>query len=105
MAKRQTEKSIRQSLIEQLDKKGAVTAHFVDMVDQYINFFKLSRKLEADIKINGVKYEEISSVGVKRKIENPAIKELVGVSRQMLNILRELGLTTDSVTLPEDDEL
>ena len=102
---RQTEKSIRESLLGQLRDKGADTAHFVDLVEQYINFYKLSRKLEKDIKENGVKYMEISSVGVERKIENPAIKELVGVNRQMLCILRELGLTTDNVIRPEDDEL
>lgn len=105
MANRQTEKDIRESLMEQLRNKGAEVAHFIDLVDQYMYCCKLVRKLRADINSKGVKYEETSSVGVKRKIQNPSIKDLVGVLREMENLLRNMGLTTDSVTLPEDDEL
>lgn len=42
-------------------------------------------------------YEDYSSVGIKMMKNNPSVKELTGVNRQMLIILRELGLSTDMV--------
>ena len=36
---------------------------------------------------------------------NPSTKELVMVNKQMLSLLKELGLSTDKVCDTEDDEL
>ncbi len=101
--KKITAAQIRASLLGQLESKHADIPHFKDQVDQYVEFFNIKNMLIEDIKKNGVKIEETSSVGVKRRISNPAIKELQGTSRQMLSILRELGLTTDTV-VPDDSE-
>lgn len=96
---------IKKTLLNQLAKKGAKVNHFADMINDYISFWETKNALTADIKKRGVMYEDYSSVGVKMQKNNPSVKELVMVNRQMLTILKELGLTTDDVGGEGDDEL
>lgn len=92
-----TMKNIKQSILDQLAVKGADVEHYVDLVEDYMKFWKVKGKLQADIKNRGVVYEDYSSVGVKMMKNNPSIKELVMVNKQMLMILKELGISTTNV--------
>ncbi len=100
-----TAKDIRASLLKQLKAKGADMPHYENLIDQYVDFFEIAKKLKADIKKRGVTYKDFSSVGVPIEKNNPSVKELQGVSRQMLSILKELQLTTDKVVNEDDEEL
>ena len=51
-----------------------------------------------DIKTRGVSYETLSASGVPIMKQNQSIKDLVAVEKQMLSILKEMGLTTDAPT-------
>ena len=96
---------VRQSLIKQLEDKGANVSHFEDLVNDYMNFWSIKSKLQTDIRKRGIVYEDKSSVGIVMQKNNPTVKELVNVNRQMLSILRELGLSTDEIVCSDDDEL
>lgn len=99
------EADVRKSLLKQLEDKGAAVSHFEDLVNDYMNFRSIKSKLQADIRKRGIVYEDKSSVGIVMQKNNPSVKELVNVNRQMLSILRELGLSTDDIVCDDDDEL
>lgn len=96
--------AIRKSLIEQLDTKGAKVAHFEDLIDDYMTLWEIKSKLQFDIDQRGVTYKDFSSVGIEMWKNNPSVKELTGVNKQMLSVLKELGLSTDNVREEEEDE-
>ena len=93
------------SLKEQLKSRGADIPCFLDLIDDYGKLWTIKNKLIADINKRGVVYDDVSSVGVPMKKNNPSTKELLGVNRQMLCILEKLGLETKNVSSDEDDEL
>lgn len=98
-----TKTDIETSLLKQLASKGAEVSHFTDMIGDYVSLWKVKNKLISDINKRGVTFKDFSSVGIEMMKNNPSVKELVGVNRQMLMILRELGLNTDGVK-PEKQE-
>lgn len=102
-----TKAKIKESLIKQLEVKGANVAHFLDLINDYLVLYDIKKKLQADIKKRGVAYETLSASGFKITKQNQSVKDLVAVEKQMLSILKEMGLTTDKPTGEEiiDDDL
>jgi len=98
-------KAIRQSLLDQLKAKGAELDHFVDLVEDYMSLWDVKNKLIKDIENRGVMYKDFSSVGIEMQKNNPSVKELVGINRQMLAILKELDINTNTVISPGDYEM
>lgn len=98
-------KVVHDSLLQQLTIMGADVGFFVDMLDDYMALWEIKGKLEEDIQNRGVVYTDKSSVGVQMQKNNPSVKEIVMINKQMLSILREMGLSTDKVGSDADDEL
>ena len=96
------EKEIRASLEKQLKDCGADLLHYQELLDDYIFFFGMERKMQAAVKKQGLTVTAVSAAGKEYDKENPAIKAAALYSKQKLAILRELGLTTD--TVPPVDE-
>lgn len=97
-----SEKLIKDSLIEQLKLKGADVACFTDLVNDYMRFWAIKNALISDIKSRGVVYKDFSSVGIEMQKNNPSVKELVNVSKQMQSTLDKLGISTDKCKAPPD---
>lgn len=100
-----TRQSIKKSLTTQLRTKGGEAEHYSDLINDYMTLWETKNALADDIKKRGVVYKDVSSVGVEMYKNNPSVKELVMVNRQMLSILKELKLSTDDVGGDEVDEL
>lgn len=98
-----TLKKIKESLVEQLDKKGAKTAVFLALVDDYLKFEERERDYRKDIDENGYVYQAVSAQGKTYDKENPSVKAEIMCSKQKLSILNQLGLTTDNILNEEDD--
>ena len=98
-------KSVRDSLLQQLDSKGAKVECYVDLVDDYMDLWEIKETLLADIAERGVVYTDVSSVGVEMQKNNPSTKEVVNISRQMLAILKQMDLSTSSIETADDYEL
>lgn len=96
---------VRKSLIRQLEQKGASLAHFVGLIDDYCWYYEQVSIMKKDISIKGTTYTSISSVGKEYEKDNPNVKLLPTYTRQMLQILKDLGLTTDNILAEDDDEL
>ena len=99
-----TRAKLRKSLIEQLCGKRKPPAHYSDLVDDYLNLWETKELLQANIKEKGISYETLSASGVPIVKQNPSTKEIVMVNRQMLSLLKELGLTTGKLTSHKDDD-
>ncbi|HHX79955.1 MAG TPA: P27 family phage terminase small subunit [Acholeplasmataceae bacterium] len=99
-----SKKEIKNSLIEQLAMLGATAEHYIDLINDYMGLWDVKTALMADIKKRGVTYKDFSSVGIEMQKNNPSVKELVMVNRQMLSILKELGLSTANLGGVDDGE-
>lgn len=86
-------KDIENSMKETLITSGHEQEVYIDLVNDYMRLWTIKNKLLADISKRGVVYKDKSSTGVEMMKNNPSTKELMLVSRQMLQILEKLGLT------------
>lgn len=96
-----TASDVRESLRRQLQERGAETPHFIALIDDYMFYYQQEKKMQAAVK-KGLTVKAKSAAGKEYDKENPAIKAAALYSKQKLAILRELGLTTD--TVPPVDE-
>lgn len=96
---------VRKSLIDQLEAKNAKVDCFVDLIDSYIYYTKKEREMQADIDERGLFFDAVSSAGKEYVKDNPSIKNAVIYNKQRLAIIKELGLTIESVESDVDDEL
>lgn len=97
-------KDIEESLIKQLESKRAAIDHFLDMINDYMSMWDMKNALISDINTRGVSYTDMSSTGVPMMKNNPSVKELVMVNKQMLSILKELGLSTADVGVCDGED-
>lgn len=93
---------VKNSLIKQLEDKGADVAHFLGLIDDYIFYYKQEKKLQAEVRNKGMTIKATSASGKEYDKENPAYKAAALCNKQKLAILRELGLTTDNVPAPDE---
>lgn len=100
-----TDKRIVKSLLKQLESKGANVDHFIDLINDYVSLWGVKNALLKDIKTRGVTFSDNSHSGVKMQKNNPSVKELVMVNRQMLAILKDLDINTSNAGENSDDEL
>ena len=104
--KKMTKTQVRESLIRQLTEAGANREHFMDLISDYMELWTVKEGLIKDIKSRGVTYQDYSSTGTLVWKNNPSVKELVLVNRQMMLLLKELGLSTQNLGGGgEDDNL
>lgn len=102
-----SKEKIRVSMMKQLEIKGAKVAHFEDLINDYLFLFDTKKMLQKDIKTRGVSYKTTSANGFEIEKQNQSVKDLVAVEKQMVSLLKELGLTTDAPTGEEvvDEDL
>ena len=98
-------RKIKESLVKQLDSKGANTDHFLGLIDDYIWYFNEEKAMQKDIKIRGHSYKTTSASGYQIDKENPSVKNALMYNKQKLAILKQLELTTKNVINEDDDEL
>lgn len=97
-----TKKDIRESLEQQLKDSGADVAHFQSLLDDYIFFYTMQKRMQADIRKRGLEIEATSATGKKYVKENPSVKQAAMYNQRMMAILKELGLTTGNCR-PQSD--
>lgn len=96
---------LKKNLVEQLEKKGADVECFLDMIDSYIFYTQQERKMQTDIRKNGLSYKAVSSTGKEYVKDNPSIKNAIMYNKQRLAILEKMGLSTTTVETDSDDDL
>lgn len=107
-------KAIRKDLMDDLNTRGLLGAHYEDKVNEYMRLWCHLQMLAEDIDTRGVFIEYSNGATQRGTTENKSLSAEVRVSGQMLSIWNALGfkdaaLNNGSTVNPtggeEDDEL
>lgn len=99
---RKSRKAIKEELLQQLENNGTFGMHYVDLVEDYMAFWDIKNALIKDIKERGKVVEWQNGKTQKGIKKNESITELQRTNKQMLLLLKELGLR--AVDNSDDDE-
>lgn len=98
-------KEVKEDLLEQLSANGTYGNQYIDLIDAYMELFKIRNELILDIRKRGVAIEWFNGkqMGIKK---NESITELNKTIAQMLSILNDLGLkpAANNPGFGDDDE-
>lgn len=84
--------AVKDSLIEQLKRQRKTAPFYISLVDDYMKFWDLKKKLGDDIKKNGLRYEVINGNGIASEKANESVTNLQKTTTIMLKILSDLNL-------------
>mgnify|MGYP004529388801 FL=1 len=87
-----TQKDVKASLEKQLELRGMNAEFYKDMIGDYVYYWSLKKKLIADIRSKGLRYETINGNGVKVEKANESVVNLQKTTATMLKILGDLKL-------------
>ena len=96
---------IENSLLEQLAMLGAMKEHYIDLIRDYMGMWEVKTELLDSIRERRVATKTLSPIEIMMQKSNPAFKDLVMVNKQMLSLLKELGLSTSNIGDGEGEEL
>ena len=85
-------KQIKESLVKQLELHGKTAGFYMDLVEDYLFYWDMKKKLIADIKKKGVRYSAINGNGITVEKANESIQNLQKTTVTMLKILADLNL-------------
>ena len=100
--------AVEKSLLDQLWKQGADIEAFRDLVCDYIKLWQIKDKLQRDIALRGVAYLEAPANRPDADPiwkQNPSVKDLVMINKQMLSVLAQLYLNPKTVSTEDGDDL
>ncbi|WP_330585783.1 P27 family phage terminase small subunit [Coprococcus comes] len=92
---------MKESLIRQLELRGMKAEFYMDMIDDYVYYWSLKKKLITDIRAKGLRYETINGNGVTVEKANESVVNLQKTTATMLKILADLKLK-EPVPEPEN---
>lgn len=87
-----TKKEIESSLKKQLELQGKTSGFYQDLVNDYVFYWDLKKKLIKDIKEKGIKYSAINGNGIMVEKANESVLNLQKTTATMLKILADLNL-------------
>jgi len=102
--KGQIREQIRQDLVDQLERQGGYGQHFLDLIDDYLALWDTKNELIRDIKERGVTVRYQNGENQWGYKKNDSVDNLVKVNKQMLMLLKELGLRAENFEADSDDE-
>lgn len=111
MAKKKREtlrKEVEKSLKEQLSARGADIDLFNDQIQDYMTMWDLKEMLKDDIQENGLRLKYATANGGMAEKDNPSVKQIPLINKQMLMLLKQLDISTDKVVkdgINSDDDL
>ena len=94
-------KEVKESLVKQLQAKGADVTLYRALIDDYMWFYQQFHQMQADIRKRKRTYTAVSAAGKEYEKDNPSVKNALLYSRQMVAILSALGLSTETVIPPD----
>ena len=89
---RLTQKEIYSSLAKQLELRGMNADFYTDMINDYVYYWTLKKKLIADIRKKGLRYETVNGNGMLVEKANESVINLQKTTATMLKILSDLKL-------------
>lgn len=92
-----TQGEVKKSLLDQLQAQGKTSAYYTDLVNDYMEYYKQKKQLQQDIRKNGVRIKCKNGNGIETEKVNESFKLLQGVTKTMLDIIRDLNLREPQV--------
>lgn len=80
------------SLQEQLRLQNKMSKFYQDLVNDYMFYWDLKKKLIQDIKKKGIRYSAVNGNGIKVEKANESVVNLQKTTATMLKILSDLNL-------------
>ena len=99
-----TFRSIRDSLMDQLERSGNDTPHFRNLVEDYMSMYVTKELCKEDIADRGISVTSIGSTGQLVTKKNDSVDSLLKVNQQMLKILDMLKIKPEAGVV-DDEEL
>lgn len=84
-------------------QKGADIYLFKDQIDDYMTMWDLKEKLKEDVEKNGLRLNYKTASGGQAEKDNPSIKQIPLINKQMLMLLKQLEVSTDNAAKGGDD--
>lgn len=101
-----TEKQVRDSLIEQLTLQNKTSDFYIDLVNDYMNYWRLKKDMINDIRKNGLRLSFTNGNGFEVTKPNESVNNLPKITATMLKIMGDLNLKEPlSSASAEDDYL
>lgn len=98
--------SIKQDLLDQLERNGTYGNQYIDLVNDYMALYEIKNLLIKDIKTRGVTVQYQNGQNQYGYKKNDSINELNKTNAQMLKIIDKLGLNPEKIETGDiDDEL
>ena len=82
---------------KQLAAKGADIDMFNDQINDYMTMWDLKEQLKDDIKEHGLRMKYLTANGGYAEKDNPSVKQLPLINKQMLMLIKQLDISTDKV--------
>ena len=98
-------KSIRASLIEQLERSGNDLPHFLNMIEDYMSMVVTKELCKTDIANRGISITSIGSTGQLVTKKNESADLLLKTNQQMIKLLDMLGIKPDAGLGADDEEM
>lgn len=88
---------------KQLAAKGADFDMFNDQINDYMTMWDLKEKLKDDIEEHGLRMKYLTANGGYAEKDNPSVKQLPLINKQMLMLLKQLDISTDKAVKDGED--
>lgn len=82
---------------KQLEAKDADIDMFNDQINDYMTMWDLKEQLKDDIKEHGLRMKYLTANGGYAEKDNPSVKQLPLINKQMLMLIKQLDISTDKV--------
>lgn len=95
---------VKKSLLEQLRLQNKSGQFYQDLVNDYMEYWTLKKKLIADVKKKGIRYETVNGNGITVEKANESIQNLQKTTVTMLKILNDLNLKEPLLDHTSEDD-
>ena len=96
---------VKKSLQQQIAAKGADIELFNDQINDYMTMWDLKERLKDDIDENGLRLKYLTANGGYAEKDNPSVKRLPLVNKQMLMLLKQMDISTDKVVKDGEEDI
>lgn len=86
------EKKVKESLIEQLKIQSKTADFYMDLVKDYMSYWRMKEDLVKDIETKGLRYSCVNGNGIEVEKPNESVQNLQKTTAIMLKILGDLNL-------------
>ena len=104
MKQSMTQSKVKESLLEQLKLQNKTGKFYQDLVNDYMTYWNLKKKLIKDIKEKGLRYKTVNGNGIETEKPNESIQNLQKTTVTMLKILSDLNLREPLMNSSDEDD-